>query len=88
MAHSYDFHKFSKFSYAVLSGIGMEYQTSHMLLLRRELFTNKQDRETLDSCAKLIIHNYRALSLSDSCLVRLRLPVVPIPSTSSCFNKI
>ena len=67
MAHSYDFHKFSKFSYAVLSGIGMEYQTSHMLLLRRELFTNKQDRETLDSCAKLIIHNYRALSLNDCC---------------------
>ena len=45
MAHSYDFHKFSKFSYAVLSGIGMEYQTSHMLLLRRELFTNKLSTE-------------------------------------------
>ena len=30
-----------KFPYAVLSGIGMEYQTRHMLLLRRELFTHK-----------------------------------------------
>ena len=45
------------------------------------------DRETLDSYTRLIITNYRAISLSDSCLVLLRLPVVAIPSTSSCFNK-